>query len=88
MQPATKNILSAIPAQVPAAQDPRLPRHFFAALNSGWAVVSDSFEVHNYHGRWSGRLLLSSGTVPTRLSVSFTASDGGYRFAAPEVARS
>jgi hypothetical protein len=87
MQSASQNIVPLVPTQVPAAQDSKLPRHFFAALNSGWTVVSDSFEVHNYHGRWSGRLLLSSGTVPTRLSVSFTASDGGYRFAAPEVAQ-
>jgi hypothetical protein len=86
MQPTNQNIFASVPAQVPA-KHPQLPRHFFAALNSGWAVVPDSFEVHCYHGRWSGRLLLSSGTVPTRLSVTFTATDGGYRFAAPEVTR-
>jgi hypothetical protein len=88
MQPAKQNIVPFVPAQVPAAQDLQLPKHFFSALNSGWAVIPDSLELHNYHGRWSGKLLLSSGTVPTRLSVSFTATDGGYRFAAPEVAKS
>ena len=85
MQPASQNIFPYIPTQVPAAKDLQLPKHFFAALNSGWTVVADSFEVHCYHGRWSGRLLLGSGMMPTRLSVSFSASDGGYRFAAPEL---
>ena len=87
MQPASQNIFPSVSAQVPAPQESRLPRHFFAALNSGWTVVADSFEVHCYRGRWSGRLMLSSGTVPARLSVRFTASDGGYRFSAPEVAQ-
>jgi hypothetical protein len=65
-----------------------LPKRFFRALNSGWTVVPDSLDVHWYQGRWSGTLSLISGTVPLRLSVSFTMCGGLYRFAAPAVAKS
>jgi hypothetical protein len=87
MQPASQNIFPSVPAQVPPTSDSQLPRHFFGALNAGWAVVPDSLDVHWYQGRWSGKLSLISGTVPLRLSVSFAMCGGLYRFAAPEVAK-
>jgi len=85
MQSAAKSIPFVIPAQALESASPQLPKHFFQALNSGWTVVRDSLELQCYHGRWSGKMLLSSGTTTARLVVSFTASDGGYRFTAPEL---
>jgi hypothetical protein len=87
MQPASQNIFPSVPAQVPAAQDSQLPKHFLGALNSGWTVVPDSLDVHWFQGRWTGKLSLVSATVPLRVSASFTMCGGLYRFAAPEVAK-
>jgi hypothetical protein len=87
LQPASQNIFPSVPAQVPAT-DSQLQKHFFGTLNSGWTVVPDSLDVRWYQGRWSGKLSLISGTVPLRLSVSFTMCGGLYRLAAPKVAKS
>ena len=87
MQSASQNIFPSVSAQVPATLDSQVPKHFFGALNSGWTVVPDSLDVHWYQGRWSGKLSLTSPTVPLRLSVSFTMCAGQYRFNAPEVAK-
>ena len=70
------------PQSVPAV-DPQIPKHFFSALDSGWSVVPNSFELRCFQGRWSGRLLLSKGA--SRVSVTFIALDSGtYRFGTPQ----
>jgi len=70
------------PQSVPAVNS-TLPKHFFNALDLGWTPVSNSLELHHYNGAWSGRIVLAKGAC--RVSVSFTAHEGGcYRFAPPQ----